>query len=134
MKRNVCFVLQAGIVLFCLALTLNAQDVQFTLGDNSNPVQPPANMQFAMLGADVQTNITQSQAAAASASSNSLQTFTRSITSTKDGKVYQYTIVGRDPYLRGKLPTTTQTPVFPVVITFSSDGSVFNPNVPTACS
>lgn len=47
---------------------------------------------------------------------------------------YLYTIVGRDPYLRGKLPTTTQVPIFPVILTFSRDNSFFDPTSPTDCS
>jgi hypothetical protein len=105
---------------------------QFRLGNNDTQITAPNNTNFRVLSPAMTSGIRQRDLIAAPGPM--LQTFTRNITSSKDGNTYTYTIVGQDPFSGGGVPTNIQVPVIPIVFTFDSDGSVFDPTQPTSCS
>jgi hypothetical protein len=120
----------AGLIVLCLSTAVSATG-QFRLGNNDTQIMAPNNTNFRVLSPAMTSGIRQWDLIATPGPM--LQTFTRNITSSKDGSTYMYTIVGQDPF-SGGVPTTIQVPVIPIVFTFDSDGSVFDPTQPTSCS
>ena len=132
MKLNLFRLFVAGAVVLAIASVVNAQQFQF--GDNNSTVQVPDSMALSIMSANVAPAANTAAQQAANAGPGALQTYTRTYHASKDGNNYTITVVGRDPNLRGKIPTTTEADVIPVVLTFASDSSVFDPRVPNACS
>jgi len=116
------------------AQQLGAAGPKLRLGSNDNPVAVPQKMDLKILSAPIHSGIPKEAAAAQGALSTSLQTFDYSFTASKDGFPYTATIVGRNPFLRGKLPTHTTVPVIPLIITFTDTGSIFDPTMSTPCT
>lgn len=136
MMRKVFSLNVSILAVMSFATIASAQDVVFNL-DIPNGTPPDASqLQFSILSASglPYHGLTADQTASLAASGTGyLQTFTITGTAAQNGGSYSTTMVGRNPFLRGKLPTHTKVPVFPLVLTFNSDpGTTFDPRVPSA--
>lgn len=84
-------------------------------------------------GVDPLVGVSRSTLLRQSATGATIPLWSYAVTSPVDSNAYSGTMVGRSPFAHGHKITTVPIYLIPVILTFASDGTVFDPTVSNSC-